>query len=385
MDGSTGKVGEGEVVDNMNKTDGNIKIESVGKSFDGVKILKDVSFEIKGGEFFSILGPSGCGKTTLLRMIAGFIEADNGAIYLGEKNITHLSPNNRDVNTIFQTYALFPHLSIYENIAFPLKLKKASKDEVDREVKRYLELVKLSDHAKKYPHQLSGGQKQRVAIARALINKPKVLLLDEPLSALDAKLRQHMLIELDNIHDEIGITFVFVTHDQQEALSVSDRIAVMKDGNVLQIGTPSEIYESPETAFVADFIGETNFIDGEVTEVEEEFGYLESPDYGRVKFELDKEVRVGQRVKLTIRPEKVKISKIKPKYLDDNDNVLNGVVDEVIYSGFQSKFFVRVGEKTFHTFKQHVDFFEEDAQTIHWKDEVYVIWDGADSYMVEVV
>lgn len=364
---------------------GNIKIKSVGKSFDGVEILKDVSFEIEAGEFFSILGPSGCGKTTLLRMIGGFIEADKGAIYLGNQDITYLSPNERDVNTIFQTYALFPHLNIFDNIAFPLKLKKMGKDEIKKEVEKYLELVKLSSHAKKYPHQLSGGQKQRVAIARALINKPKVLLLDEPLSALDAKLRQHMLIELDTIHDEVGITFIFVTHDQQEALSVSDRIAVMNEGDVLQIGTPSEIYESPATSFVADFIGETNFIDGVVTSLEDEFGYIESKDYGKIKFELDKDVKVGQSVKLTIRPEKVKISKTKPRYLDENDNVLSGVVDEVIYSGFQSKYFVKVGDRTFNTFKQHVDFFEEDSETIHWKDEVYVIWDGADSYMVEVV
>lgn len=364
---------------------GNIRIDSVRKSFDGVEVLKNVSFEIKGGEFFSILGPSGCGKTTLLRMIAGFIEADSGAIYLGKEDITHLSPNKRNVNTIFQTYALFPHLSIYENIAFPLRLKKIAKEKIDREVMKYLEMVKLSDHAKKYPHQLSGGQKQRVAIARALIIKPKVLLLDEPLSALDAKLRQHMLIELDTIHDEVGITFVFVTHDQQEALSVSDRIAVMKDGNVLQIGTPNEIYESPASAFVADFIGETNFIEGEVVEVEEEFGYMESPNYGRIKFELDKKVEVGNRVKLTIRPEKVKISKAKPRYLDGNDNIFKGRVEEVIYSGFQSKFFVTVGEKTFNAFKQHVDFFEEDAETIHWKDEVYVVWDSADSFLVEVM
>ncbi len=364
---------------------GNIKIDSISKSFDGVEVLKNISFEIKGGEFFSILGGSGCGKTTLLRMIAGFIEADMGAIYLGEKDITHLSPNKRDVNTIFQTYALFPHLTIYENIAFPLRLKKIKETEIDKEVKKYLEMVKLSEHANKYSSQLSGGQKQRVAIARALINKPKVLLLDEPLSALDAKLRQHMLIELDNIHEEVGITFVFVTHDQQEALSVSDRIAVMKDGEVLQIGTPNEIYESPANAYVADFIGETNFIEGKVVEVEKDFAYLESTSYGRIKFELDKEVMVGNYVKLTIRPEKVKVTKSKPRYLDDNDNIFKGKVEEMIYSGFQSKFFVTVGNQLFSAFKQHVDFFEEDAETIHWKDEVYIIWDSADSFLLEVI
>jgi spermidine/putrescine transport system ATP-binding protein len=194
-----------------------------------------------------------------------------------------------------------------------------------------------------------------------------------------------MLIELDNIHEEVGITFVFVTHDQQEALSVSDRIAVMKDGEVLQIGTPNEIYESPANAYVADFIGETNFIKGEVVEVEEKFGYLESSNYGRIKFELDKEVVVGNYVKLTIRPEKVKISKSKPRYLDDNDNIFKGTIEEMIYSGFQSKFFVTVGDKLFSAFKQHVDFFEEDAETIHWKDEVYVIWDSADSFLLEVM
>ena len=364
---------------------GNIKIDSISKSFDGVEVLKNISFEIKGGEFFSILGGSGCGKTTLLKMIAGFIEADSGAIYLGDKEITHLNPNERDVNTIFQTYALFPHLSVYDNIAFPLKLKKTDKQDLDREVRKYLEMVKLSDHINKYPAQLSGGQKQRVAIARALINKPKVLLLDEPLSALDAKLRQHMLIELDNIHEEVGITFVFVTHDQQEALSVSDRIAVMKGGEILQIGTPSEIYESPSCSYVANFIGETNFIGGEVVEVGEQFGFMESSSYGRIKFELDKKVEIGNKVILTIRPEKVKISKSKPRYLDDNDNILNGKIEEVIYSGFQSKFFVTVGDKLFSTFKQHVDFYEEDAESILWKDEVYVIWDSTDSYLLEVI
>jgi spermidine/putrescine transport system ATP-binding protein len=369
----------------MKMNQGNIKIDSISKSFDGVKVLKNISFEIKGGEFFSILGGSGCGKTTLLRMIAGFIEADEGAIYLGEQEITKLTPDKRNVNTIFQTYALFPHLTIYENIAFPLRLKKISNNEIDREVKKYLEMVKLLEHADKYPSQLSGGQKQRIAIARALINKPKVLLLDEPLSALDAKLRQHMLIELDNIHEEVGITFIFVTHDQSEALSISDRIAVMRDGEVLQIGTPSEIYESPVNEYVAGFIGETNFIDGEVIEIEENFGYMNSKNYGKIKFELDKEVKIGDKIKLTIRPEKVKISKSKPKYLDENDNILSGKIEEVIYSGFQSKFYVTVGDKLFSAFKQHVDFFEEDSETIHWKDEVYVIWDSTDSFLLEVM
>ena len=366
----------------------NIKIQNVQKNFGGVQVLKDINLEIKQGEFFSLLGPSGCGKTTLLRMIAGFLEPDQGVIYLGDEDITRLAPNKRNVNTIFQTYALFPHLSIYENIAFPLRIKKLPKDQIDTEVKKYLEMVKLSEHINKYPHQLSGGQKQRVAIARALVNQPSVLLLDEPLSALDAKLRQHMLIELDSIHDQVGITFVFVTHDQGEALSVSDRIAVMNKGEVLQVGTPNEIYEKPVNEFVADFIGETNFIEGNVIEIRENYGIAKTSLFGDIKFELDKEVVVGNKIKITIRPEKIVVSKNPPKFVDDNDNVLKGTVVEIIYSGFQSKYFLTINGQTVHlfqAFKQHHDFFIEDSSTIHWQDEVYITWDCTDGYLVEVI
>lgn len=365
----------------------NVKIEGIKKSFDGVKVLKNINFEIKSGEFFSILGPSGCGKTTLLRMIAGFIEADNGAIYLGKDDITNLPPNKRNVNTIFQTYALFPHLSVYENVAFALKLKKMPKAKINEEVIKYLDMVQLSDHIHKYPSQLSGGQKQRVAIARALVNEPSVLLLDEPLSALDAKLRQHMLIELDNIHDKVGVTFIFVTHDQQEALSVSDRIAVMSNGKVLQIGTPSEIYESPKNSFVADFIGETNFIEGDVVEVKDGYAIASSREFGEIKFDMDKKVMVGNRVKLTLRPEKIKITKTLPKNIGELDNVIRAKVEDIIYSGFQSKFYLKMDKSNikFKAFKQHVDFFEEDDKTIHWEDDVYAIWNYEDSYLVEVI
>ena len=288
----------------------NLKIKDVKKTLGKDEILKGVSLDIKKGEFFSILGPSGCGKTTLLRMIAGFIKPDSGEIVLNDKKIDNLAPNKRNVNTVFQSYALFPHLNVFDNVAFPLKMKKPKidKKDIEEKVLKYLRLVHLESFKDKYPANLSGGQKQRVSIARALISEPEILLLDEPLSALDAKLRQKLLIELDTIHDEVGITFIFVTHDQEEALSVSDRIAIMNKGEILQIGTPNEIYESPENAFVADFIGETNFLVGKVLEVSEKYGYIETEELGKMKIELDKPVKIGDDVVLTLRPEKIKIS-----------------------------------------------------------------------------
>lgn len=372
----------------MKKTD--IKIVNIKKSFDGVDVLKNINLEIKDGEFFSILGPSGCGKTTLLRMIAGFITPDSGAIYLGNEDIVGLAPNKRNVNTIFQKYALFPHLNIYENVAFPLRLKKVEEKKIDEEVKKFIKLVDLEEHIYKKPNQLSGGQQQRVSIARALINRPGVLLLDEPLSALDAKLRQNLLIELDNIHDEVGITFIFITHDQQEALSISDRIAVMNKGNILQVGTPAEVYEAPADSFVADFIGENNFFQGVVTEViNETYAKLVDENLGELIFEMDKPVHVGNNVKVSIRPEKIRVSKQAPTGLSEKYNVLKVYVDELIYSGFQSKYFVWInGDKNqlFKAFKQHAVYFDEDDNdTIHWDEDAYISWHADDSFLVEVM
>jgi spermidine/putrescine transport system ATP-binding protein len=358
-----------------------------------------VSLEIKKGEFFSLLGPSGCGKTTLLRIIAGFEYPDGGTVTFDGKDVLSAPPNRRHANTVFQNYALFPHLSVFENVAFSMRLKKASKSEVQDKVNEYLRLVQLEGHAHKKPNQLSGGQKQRVAIARALINEPKVLLLDEPLSALDAKLRQHMLIELDEIHDKIGITFIYVTHDQQEALSVSDRIAVMNQGDVLQIGTPQEIYESPATDFVARFIGETNLFDATVLSVQKmdhppkpgvrvaEIEYmteLDVPELGRIKVTTVDEVRPGQTVSFTIRPEKISITKDRPASKREDINLLQGMVDEPIYSGFQSKFYVTIMDKALiRVIKQHANYSDEGPD-IRWKDSVYLSWSADDGYIVEV-
>ena len=365
-----------------------ICIKGLNKSFDGEKILDNINLKIKEGEFFSILGPSGCGKTTLLRILAGFINPDKGSVYLGDREISKLPPNLRPINTIFQKYALFPHLTVFENIAFPLRLQKKNEEYITGKVHKMLKLIDLEGHENKKPSQLSGGQQQRVSIARALVNKPDVLLLDEPLSALDAKLRQNLLIELDNIHDEVGITFIFITHDQQEALSISDRIAVMNKGKVLQVGTPAEVYEAPADIFVADFIGENNFIEGKVISIEDDsHATLLNDDCGKIHFEMDRKVKIGDHIILSIRPEKIRVTKKQPINDKNRFNTLKVYVDEVIYSGFQSKYFTWVNKnKKFpvKAFKQHAIYFEDDDTSVKWDEEAYISWNLEDSYLVEV-
>lgn len=245
-----------------------LRFENVVKVFGTNRAVDGISLSIKRGEVFALLGPSGCGKTTLLRICAGFEKPDSGRVFINGVDITDLPPEKRPVHTVFQQYALFPHLSVFENIAFPLRLRGMSNVEIEKEVEKMLDMTELLDHAGKKPGKLSGGQRQRVAIARALVNRPQVLLLDEPLAALDLKLRQRMLAELDWIHDEVGITFLYVTHDQEEALGISDRIAVMNKGKIEQYGTSDGIYENPRSRFVASFVGRMNFFEAEIRKIE---------------------------------------------------------------------------------------------------------------------
>lgn len=311
-----------------------LKIQNVTKSFDGELVLKDLSLSIKHNEFVTLLGPSGCGKTTLLRLIGGFVELDEGTILFEGENVMNIPPSKRQVNTVFQHYALFPHLNVRDNIAFGLKLKKIDQKDIDQSVKKVLELVKLTGFENRRVTNLSGGQKQRVAIARAIVNKPKLLLLDEPLGALDLKLRQDMQYELKEIQQELGITFIFVTHDQEEALTMSDRVVVMKDGLIQQIGTPEDIYNEPINRFTASFIGESNIINGVMKE--DFLVSFEGFDFKCVDKGFDK----NEPIDVVIRPEDIVLS-------TKRDETFFGTVTDIIFKGVHYEICVDVKGKEY--------------------------------------
>jgi spermidine/putrescine transport system ATP-binding protein len=320
-----------------------VELRNVSKVFDNSVIaVDDVSLEIEPGEFFSLLGPSGCGKTTTLRMIAGFEMPTSGEIYIEGRPMGETPPFRRNVNTVFQNYALFPHMTVAENVAFGLRMKRVPRDEIARRVREALQLVRLAGFDDRYPRQLSGGQQQRVALARALINRPRVLLLDEPLGALDLKLRKEMQLELKHLQMTVGITFIYVTHDQEEALTMSDRIAVMNAGRVLQVGTPLEIYERPSSRFVADFIGESNFLDGRVTGLDGQQVTVMIDDRVPVPARAQDSLVVGEQVTVAIRPEKICL---RPPGMERTDGCVRGRVEEVVYIGTDTYYLVRLTER----------------------------------------
>jgi spermidine/putrescine transport system ATP-binding protein len=325
-----------------------VELRKVFKVFDGNTVVRAVDLDIHRGEFFSILGSSGCGKTTTLRLIAGFETPSAGEVLIRGKSMTQVPPYQRPVNTVFQSYALFNHMSVAENIAFGLRIKRLGKAEIEDRVRQALKLVKMEEFANRVPTSLSGGQQQRVALARALVNRPAVILLDEPLGALDLKLRKEMQVELSNLHKDLGLTFVMVTHDQQEALSLSDRIAVMRQGRVEQIGSPKEIYERPKTTFVADFIGDTNLLEGRIESAESGAAPLRERTNLQIRTNSNLKIGVqtlepwsnsGTQVAVSVRPERIQLSLYEP---ENQINCFEARLEHIMYLGTHVHYMVKL-------------------------------------------
>jgi spermidine/putrescine transport system ATP-binding protein len=359
-----------------------IELVNVAKTFhahgEDVFAVRELNLTIREGEFFSLLGPSGCGKTTTMRMIAGFEDPTQGSVFLHGQDVTGVPANKRDVNMVFQSYALFPHMTVAENVAFGLKRKGVPSDEITRRVGDMLAVVDLVGREKRRPRELSGGQQQRVALARALVNRPRALLLDEPLGALDLKLRQHMQIELKRIQREVGVTFVYVTHDQGEALTMSDRIAVMNDGRVEHLGSPREIYERPATKFVAGFIGTSNLLSGTVSQIDGSTAVIAVGPGERILVPMEHRfVPVGETLELSVRPEKIDIT-IEPPTGDRS--VVRGTVTEVNYLGTSTNYNVltSMGAEVV-VFDQNAANAEDVATR---GDTVYLSWNPQHSYPI---
>ncbi|MBD3823716.1 MAG: spermidine/putrescine ABC transporter ATP-binding protein PotA [Epsilonproteobacteria bacterium] len=345
-----------------------LSLQKISKKYDDATILHEIDLDIYEGEFLTLLGPSGCGKTTILRLIGGFESPSGGDILLQDRSIKELPPEKRATNTVFQSYALFPHMSVFENIAFGLKMKKASKEEIELKVNEALGMVKLSEHKNKKPHELSGGQQQRVAIARAVVNRPLILLLDESLSALDYKLRKEMQIELKMLQRRLGITFLFVTHDQEEALSMSDRIVVMNRGKIEQIGTPKEIYEEPKNLFVAEFIGEANRFGATLLSLQDGRATLQ---YASKTFSLRCQKALTPECTILIRPEDFRVE----KSLADvkSENYFTGVLENIIYKGTTIDLLVKLenGKEVVAS-----EFYNEESDALGYEvgQTLYLYW-----------
>ncbi|PIG28578.1 spermidine/putrescine ABC transporter ATP-binding subunit [Janthinobacterium sp. 35] len=357
-------------------------IDQLVKEFDGVRAVNDISVTINQGEIFALLGSSGCGKSTLLRMLAGFETPTSGRIALAGNSIVDVPPHQRPINMMFQSYALFPHLSVWDNIAFGLRRDGLPKAEVAARVEQMLALVQLGQYAKRKPHQLSGGQQQRVALARSLAKRPQLLLLDEPLGALDKKLRERTQMELVNIIEQVGVTCVMVTHDQDEAMSMATRIAVMSEGRILQVGAPGEIYETPNCRFVADFIGSVNLFDGRITEDEPDHVVIATPD-GEHYVSHGITGNLGMDVSVAVRPEKIGIQ-IAPPTLEERAspaehgyNCAQGVIVAMAYFGNETSYHVRLDSGTLVKVSR-TNAARHDAARLEREQRVWVWWDGAD-------
>jgi spermidine/putrescine transport system ATP-binding protein len=342
-----------DVEDSALASDFAVELRDVVKLYGEVAAVDHVTMAIRHNEFFSLLGPSGCGKTTSLRMIAGFERPTKGEIVIDNKLMGATPPFRRNVNTVFQSYALFPHMTVEQNVAFGLQMKGVSKDDIKRRTLEALELVRLPQLAQRYPKQMSGGQQQRVALARALVNRPKVLLLDEPLGALDLKLRKEMQIELKTLQHQVGITFIYVTHDQEEALTMSDRIAIMSHGKALQVGSPLEIYERPNCRFVADFIGETNFLEGKVVEVNGEFATLVVEGGRTFVGRAGEGVHPGITATLSVRPEKMQILEGRASGASTPPNTYEVTVFSIAYVGSDTRVIINLGELRLDVWEQN--------------------------------
>ncbi len=348
-----------------------IQIKNVTKNYDGHNALKNFSLDIYKGELFSVLGPSGCGKTTLLRILAGFESLTKGSVHLDGVDITETPPYERPVNMMFQSYALFPHMTVEQNVAFGLQQEGYGKDEIRARVSSMLHVVHMNRFASRKPHQLSGGQKQRVALARCLVKKPKLVLLDEPLAALDRQLREKTQFELVNIQEKLGVTFVMVTHDQEEAMTMSSRIGVMEDGRMRQIGSPKEIYEYPHSRYVANFIGDMNVFEGIVKEEEADHLLVQSNESGcDIYISHGSQVTLGSSIAVAIRPEKIMLTKTAR---ETTRNSCKGVVVEIAYLGDVSIYHIRLdsGKKVLASIANQVRVAE---MPINWDDEVYLYW-----------
>lgn len=358
-------MGENELASNV------VELRDIYKSIGDHEILHQINLNVREGEFLTLLGPSGCGKTTLLRLISGFEQPTKGIVAIDNVDVNGLPPHQRHVHTVFQSYALFPHMSVFENVAFGLRCQKVPSAEIQQRVNEVLRMVKLEKFAQRKPAQLSGGQQQRVAIARAAVNRPRVLLLDEPLSSLDYRLRKQMQIELKQLQRRLGITFVFVTHDQEEALSMSDRVVVMHDGHIEQIGTPQQVYEEPQNLTVAQFIGEANIFAGKVLSIQDNKQYIvQVLDKPRLT-KSQRLLQVGQEVNILIRPEDVRVWG-QPE-VDDTTDMFPGTVEEVTYKGTTVDLIVRLVS---NKIVAATEFFDEDDERLEYKigEQVWVNW-----------